>query len=206
MRSFVAVLTIMAIAVASVHAQEHRPPTQTGGDVRQGVDWAAIEGIPWESQIDVTLRSGGRVRGQLQSVESSRLTLFPRMAGDLPRTVLRAEVSSVTVRRIATSFRTDGAPNPVHVGVVVGALAVGTSVVVGTRTGQRFSGTIQSIEPDRFTLGLGQNRAAEAIAFEDVSQIRRTRSNLKWGLGIGAAAFGLLVVNYLRMLSECGCS
>jgi len=206
MRSFVAVLTSMAIAVASVHGQGSDIPIQTGRDIEQGVSWAEIQRIPWESQVDVNLTSGRRVRGQLQSVDNSRLLLSPRSSLDSSRAFLRAEVSSVTVRRIATSFRTEGTVNPVHVGSVVGALAVGTKVFVRTSTGQRLSGTIQSIDADRFTLALGRNRGSEAIAFEDVSQINRGRSGLKWGLGIGAAVFGFLVLNYARMLSACNCS
>ena len=60
MRSFVTVLTIMAFAVASIHAQGNEIPTETGRAIEQGADRAEIERIPEGSRVNVTLSNGRR--------------------------------------------------------------------------------------------------------------------------------------------------
>jgi len=121
MRSFITVLTIVAFAVAGIHAQGNEIPTETGRAIEQGADWAEIEPIPEGSRVNVTLSNGRRAIFDEAKIQRAVATHIAAATGQ----TLSATPADATNRRSTWIGR-----HPIAVGTLVGA---GVGAALGKR-------------------------------------------------------------------------
>ena len=160
--------------------------------------WEDILGIPADSQVRVDLRGGITETGRLERTDGQMLVVRLERPDRLQR-YQRDAITDVSVVRMARAFRSDGPPNPIHVGHVVRTLGIDHKVKIRTTDGRRLSGRIRSISNDGFAVAVNGGPAPEQIAFGDVAQIEPPDRRWLWrGIGIGAATFVMWLRYALR--------
>lgn len=150
------------------------------------------------AEVEVVYRGGEPAAGTIQAIEDDAFVLAPTGRFGTTR-FSYDEVDNILPLKL--SYKASGQPDPDQARRVVAGLGVGQHARVKLTGGSVVVGPILTIEQDHFTVSASAKGQPVKIAYTEVQQVRRKPFPWYWGVAIGGAAAGTVLIWLVLSLS-----